>query len=157
MASGGGAEVREPRRAAPSVRRVLILDVENVCPGSRRVRRALTRLRSVLRAAGPVDQVIAASAASQHARLDVILKSVGVHVHTRVRNGPDTADRALLRAARRFAQAGDCEIILASNDHAFRALAKLPGVRRVVLVTVPELATARSLLRIADELRPAVA
>jgi predicted nuclease of predicted toxin-antitoxin system len=143
---------RTPRAARP-LRRLLVLDVENVCPSSRRRTYALARLKAVLAAAGPVDQVVAASAASQHARLDELLAAAGVHVHTKVKNRPDAADRELLQAARRFAREGDCEIVVASNDHAFRTVAKLPGVRRVVLVTVPELATARSLLRAADEHR----
>jgi hypothetical protein len=147
-----GADRDQPS-TTPPIRRVLILDVENICPGSRRTVRALSRLRAVLKAAGPVDQIIAASAASQHARLDKLLRTAGVHVHTRVKNRPDAADRALIQAARRFAQDGDCEVVLASNDHGFRAIVGIPGVRRVVLITVPTLATARSLIRVADELR----
>jgi hypothetical protein len=143
------------RTAAPVTRRVLILDVENVCPSSRRPVRALSRLQAVLRAAGPVDQVIAASAASQHARLDDLLRRAGVAVHTRCGNRPNAADRALIEAARRFAAEGDCEVVVASNDHGFRVIADMPGVRRLVLITHPHLATARSLLRVASELRVA--
>jgi hypothetical protein len=132
------------------VRRILILDVENVCPSSRRPTRALARLDAVLRTAGPVDQVIAASAASQHSRLDRLLKRAGVHIHTRCRNRPNAADRELVAAARRFASHGDCEVIVASNDHSFRVIAGLPGVRRLVLITFPQLATARALIRSAD-------
>jgi len=135
------------------MRRVLILDVENVCPSSRRPVRALARLQAVLRAAGPVDEIIAASAASQHSRLDELLHRAGVQVHTRCGNRPNAADRALIDAARRFASQGDCEVVVASNDHGFRALAAFPGVRRLVLITVPELETARALLRVADEHR----
>lgn len=145
------------RDGTAPARRVLILDVENVCPGSRRQASALARLRAVLDAAGPVDEIIAASAASQHARLDRLLLQVGVDVHTRVKNRPDAADRALIQAARHFAEGGDCEVVVASNDHGFRAVASLPGVRRVVLITVPRLATARSLIRVADEHRVAAA
>ncbi|HEY6795100.1 MAG TPA: NYN domain-containing protein [Kineosporiaceae bacterium] len=143
-----------PDPATPA-RRLLILDVENVCPSSRRQVRAMTRLRAVLRAAGPVDRIVAASAASQHTRLDSLLRRAGVHVHTRCGNRPNAADRALIQAARRFAQEGDCEVVVASNDHYFRAVADLPGVRRVVLITQPRLATARALVRVADELRVA--
>lgn len=141
--------------AAPGgpLRRVLILDVENVCPGSRRPARALARVEAVLRAAGPVDRIIAASAASQHRRLDRVLRRAGVHVHTRCRNRPNAADRALVEAARQFAREGDCEVVVASNDHSFRVIADLPGVRRLVLITVPDLATARALVRSADEHR----
>lgn len=153
----GVSRRRGRRRTAPPARRVLILDVENMCPGSRRPVRALAHLRAVLTAAGPVDQVIAASAASQHERLDHLLRAAGVQVHTRVRNRPNAADRALIQAARSFARDGDCEVVIASNDHGFRAIAGLPGVRRIVLLTVPRLATARSLVRIADELRPVAA
>jgi hypothetical protein len=135
------------------LRRVLILDVENVCPSSRRPMRALARLEAVLRAAGPVDRVVAASAASQHARLDQLLQRAGVNEHTRCRNRPNAADRALVEAARRFAKEGDCEVLVASNDHGFRMIAGMPGVRRLVLITVPQLATARALIRIADEHR----
>jgi hypothetical protein len=137
------------------VRRLLILDVENVCPASRRPARALARLRGVLAAAGPVDLVVAASAASQHARLDGLLRSAGVHTHLRCRNKPNAADRQLIDAARRFARGGECEIVVASNDHSFSAVAGLPGVRRLILVTHPELATARALIKAADELRTA--
>jgi len=139
--------------SAPSRRRVLILDVENICPGSRRPQRALARLDAVLAAAGPVDHVIAASAAGQHDRLDGILRRAGVTVHLRCRNRRNAADRALLDAARAYARQGDCEVVVASNDHGFRALAAFPGVRRLVLITVPELETARALLRVADEHR----
>ncbi|MDQ1289684.1 MAG: hypothetical protein QG622_3250 [Actinomycetota bacterium] len=145
-----------PEQAAPA-RRVLILDVENVCPGSRRWRRAQSRLRAVLDAAGPVDQIIAASAASQHERLDRLLRTMGVDVHRRVTNRPDAADRALISAAREFAREGDCEVVVASNDHSFRVIARMPGVRRLVLITVPQLDTARSLVRVASELRVAAA
>jgi len=137
------------------MRRVLILDVENVCPSSRRPVRALARLQAVLRAAGPVDEIIAASAASQHSRLDELLHRAGVQVHTRCGNRPNAADRALIDAARRFASQGDCEVVVASNDHGFKVIANLPGVRRLILVTHPDLATARSLLRVANELRVA--
>lgn len=143
----------DPVDSDPPVRRVLILDVENVCPGSRRSTRALARLEAVLRAAGPVDRIVAASAASQHARLDRMLRRVGVHEHTRCRNRPNAADRALVAAARRFAAEGDCEVLVASNDHSFRVIATLPGVRRLVLITLPQLATARALVRSADEHR----
>jgi hypothetical protein len=149
---------RGRRRAGadePVRRRILILDVENVCPSSRRPVRALSRLTAVLRAAGPVDQVIAASAASQHARLDDLLRQAGVQVHTRCGNRPNAADRALIDAARRFAAEGDCEVVVASNDHGFRVIADMPGVRRLVLITHPHLATARALLRVANELRVA--
>ena len=142
-------------RLPEPTRRVLILDVENVCPSSKRPAKALARLRAVLDAAGPVDQVIAASAASQHARLDHLLHLVGVKVHTRCKNRPNSADRALIEAARRFARSGDCEVIVASNDHCFSVVAGLPGVRRFILVTQPQLATARSLIRVANELRVA--
>jgi hypothetical protein len=153
-----GTPIHATRSSSVSpTRRVLILDVENICPGSRRTVRALTQLRAVLKAAGPVDQIIAASAANQHARLDQLLRMVGVHVHTCVKNRPNAADRALIQAARRFAADGDCEVILASNDHGFRRIARMPGVRRVVLITVPHLATARSLIRAVDELRVAAA
>jgi len=135
------------------LRRVLILDVENICPGSRRPTRALARLEAVLDAAGPVDRIIAASAASQHSRLDGMLQRVGVHVHTKCRNRPNAADRALVDAARKFAREGKCEVIVASNDHSFRVIADLPGVQRLVLITVPHLATARALVRSADEHR----
>ena len=139
---------------APAVtRRVLILDVENVCPSSRRPVRAMARLNAVLSAAGPVDQIIAASAASQHTRLDELLRRAGVQVHTRCGNRPNAADRVLIAAARQFASKGDCEVVVASNDHGFRVIADLPGVRRLVLITHPHLATARSLLRVASELR----
>jgi len=151
---------RRPRRRAGDAgpaptRRVLILDVENVCPSSRRPVRALARLQAVLRAAGPVDHIVAASAASQHARLDELLRRAGVQVHTRCGNRPNAADRVLIAAARSFASEGDCEVVVASNDHGFRVIAQLPGVRRLVLVTHPDLATARSLLRVANELRVA--
>jgi hypothetical protein len=135
------------------LRRVLILDVENVCPSSRRPMRALARLHAVLDAAGPVDRIVAASAASQHARLDGLLRRAGVHEHTRCKNRPNAADRALVDAARRFAREGACEVVVASNDHGFRVIANLPGVQRLVLITVPELATARALVRVADEHR----
>lgn len=141
----------------PIRRRVLILDVENVCPSSRRPVRALARLQAVLQAAGPVDQIIAASAASQHDRLDVLLQRAGVHVHTRCGNRPNAADRVLIEAARQFARQGDCEVVVASNDHGFRVIAGMPGVRRLVLITHPQLATARALLRVATELRVAAA
>jgi hypothetical protein len=144
---------RRPSQSSAPLRRVLLLDVENVCPSSRRPVRALRSLRAVLKAAGPVDQVIAASAASQHARLDRLLQLAGVQTHTRCANGPDAADRALIAAARRFARSGDCEVVVASNDHCFSVLAGLPGVRRLVLVTHPHLDTARSLARAAHELR----
>jgi hypothetical protein len=134
-------------------RRLLVLDVENVCPSSRRPVRAMARLDAVLRAAGPVDQIVAASAASQHARLDDLLRRAGVHVHTRCGNRPNAADRVLIQAARRFAREGACEVVVASNDHGFRVIANLPGVTRLVLITQPRLATARSLLRAASELR----
>jgi hypothetical protein len=137
------------------VRRLLILDVENVCPSSRRRTHALARLRGVLGAAGDVDQIIAASAASQHARLDDLLRTVGVHNHLLCRNRPNAADLQLLKAARRFAREGECEVVVASNDHAFSAVARIPGVRRLILVTHPQLATARSLIRVAHELRVA--
>ena len=137
------------------LRRVLILDVENVCPSSRRPVRALARLQAVLRAAGPVDEIVAASAASQHSRLDDLLRRAGVQVHTRCGNRPNAADRALIAAARRFASQGECEVVVASNDHGFKVIAGLPGVRRLILVTHPDLATARSLLRVANELRVA--
>jgi hypothetical protein len=113
----------------------------------------MARLRAVLRAAGPVDHIVAASAASQHDRLDALLRRAGVDVHTRCGNRANAADRALIQAARHFARGGDCEVVVASNDHFFRAVAGLPGVRRVVLITQPQLATARSLLRVASELR----
>jgi NYN domain len=156
-----GGSSRPPRGSAPAApaalagpaRRLLILDVENVCPSSRRPVRAMSRLRAVLRAAGPVDQIIAASAASQHTRLDELLRQAGVDVHLRCGNRPNAADRALILQARRFASEGDCEVVVASNDHGFRVVANLPGVRRVVLITQPQLATARSLLRVADERR----
>jgi hypothetical protein len=135
------------------IRRVLILDVENVCPSSRRPVRAMARLNAVLRAAGPEDRIVAASAASQHARLDRLLTRAGVDVHTRCKNGPNAADRVLVQAARRFAREGDCEVVVASNDHGFRVIAGMPGVRRLVLITMPQLATARALIRVADELR----
>jgi hypothetical protein len=158
--TGSGRTARRRRRgpagrAAAPTRRVLILDVENVCPSSRRPVRAMARLQAVLRAAGPVDQIVAASAASQYARLDDLLRRAGVQVHTRCGNRPNAADRALIAAARAFASQGDCEVVVASNDHCFRVLADLPGVRRLVLVTHPHLATARSLLRVASELRVA--
>ena len=147
---------RAPRTAPRGpLRRVLILDVENVCPSSRRPQRAMTRLRAVLEAAGPVDEIIAASAASQHDRLDDVLRRAGIQTHLRCGNRPNAADRALIDAARRFASRGDCEVIVASNDHGFRAIASLPGVRRLVLITQPQLATARSLLKVANELRVA--
>jgi hypothetical protein len=146
---------RGTRPGTRATRRVLILDVENVCPSSRRPVRALARLNAVLRAAGPVDEIVAASAASQHARLDELLRQAGVRIHTRCGNRPNAADRVLIDAARRFARAGDCEVIVASNDHGFRVIADLPGVRRLVLITHPQLATARALLRVANELRVA--
>ena len=136
-------------------RRVLILDVENVCPGSRRPVRTRARLEAVLRAAGPVDRIVAASASSQHARLDAMLQRIGVDVHLRCGNRPNAADRALIDAARQFAREGACEVIVASNDHGFRVIAGLPGVQRLVLITHPQLATARSLLRAASERRVA--
>lgn len=139
------------------LRRVLILDVENVCPSSRRPVRAMARLQAVLSAAGPVDQIIAASAASQHGRLDDLLRRAGVQVHTRCGNRHNAADKALIDAARRFAGEGACEVIVASNDHGFRVIADMPGVQRLVLITHPHLATARSLLRVANELRVAAA
>lgn len=139
--------------ADPPLRRVLILDVENVCPSSRRPVRALARLNAVLKAAGPVDRIVAASAASQHSRLDQLLQRAGVDEHTRCPNRPNAADRALVDAARRFARQGDCEVVVASNDHGFRVIARLPGVRRLVLITMPQLATAKALIRIADEHR----
>lgn len=141
--------------AEPTRRRVLILDVENVCPSSRRPVRAMARLSAVLRAAGPVDHIVAASAASQHARLDRLLQRAGVQVHTRCGNRPNAADRVLIDAARRFAREGDCEVIVASNDHGFKVIATMPGVIRLILITHPQLATARSLLRVANELRVA--
>jgi hypothetical protein len=157
--SRNGASVRTTVRSGagtPAItRRVLILDVENVCPSSRRPVRAMTRLDAVLRAAGPVDLIVAASAASQHARLDDLLRKAGVDEHLRCGNRPNAADRALIKAARQFAQDGPCEVIVASNDHGFRVIADLPGVQRLVLITHPHLATARSLLRVASELRVA--
>jgi len=137
------------------LRRVLILDVENVCPSSRRPVRALARLNAVLRAAGPVDHIVTASAGSQYERLDEVLQRAGVHSHIRCGNRPNAADRVLIEQARRFAGEGDCEVIVASNDHGFRVIAHMPGVRRLVLITHPDLATARSLLRVASELRVA--
>ena len=144
-----------PHDPTAPTRRVLILDVENVCPSSRRPVRALARLQAVLRAAGPVDEIVAASAASQHSRLDDLLRRAGVQVHTRCGNRPNAADRALIAAARRFASQGECEVVVASNDHGFKVIAGLPGVRRLILVTHPDLATARSLLRVANECRVA--
>jgi hypothetical protein len=150
---GSSDSAADGAHLADRLRRVLILDVENICPGSRRPARALARLDAVLQAAGPVDRIIAASAASQHSRLDRLLRRAGVHIHTKCRNRPNAADRALVQAARQFARDGDCEVVVASNDHSFRVIADLPGVRRLVLITVPHLATARALIRSADEHR----
>lgn len=113
-----------PVPARGPVRTALLLDLENACPGSRRRSHTARQLREIIDAAGDVEVVVAIAAHAVVARQQPVLDAVGICAVS-VKAGPDAADKALMRQARKLAEAGITRFIVASGDHYFARVAEL--------------------------------
>lgn len=153
--TGGGAlltlptSVAQGRNGRQGGRSALLIDLENICQGSRRRERVLAQLRHLLLFAGPVDEVVAFAATPVLARQAALLAAAGIPA-VGVHPGPDAADKALVAHAKQLAAAGTTRFVVASADHYFARVAQLGQLR---VISTPDHPVSKVLAAAAHDVR----
>jgi hypothetical protein len=119
---------------------LLLIDIENMIGTNTapdKLREQVCRLVQAAGAVGRPVQAVAAYSDQRSPRAAKVLAAIGVEPEGVVPGGASAADAALLDRARRAAQAGYADFVVASADGAFAGLAKLGRLHVVAWTDQP--------------------